>query len=165
MNTTPFIVPFSIRWNDLDPNRHVANVSYVAFMTHTRMKYLQSQGIDQAWFDRNRMGPAILNEDFHYLREVFPEETVKVDVELLGLSEDKKFIRFSHCLYNSKGQLAVYGTLLFVWINLDTRKITLAPPELQQAVDNLPKAEGFRMLTQADLRDPSVPKRRTLPQK
>lgn len=157
-----FLTKMEIRWNDLDANRHVANASYVAFMTHVRMQYLSSKGIDSAFFESHKMGPVILKEDYHFLKEIHPLETVHIDVELLGLSEDGKLTKFSHCLFNQDGKLAAYSTLLFVWMDLDTRKMILPPPVLKQAIEALPKAAGFAPLTRADLLMKEVPRNRKL---
>ena len=156
----PFLTTFEIRWNDLDANRHVANASFAAFMTHTRMTYLGSKGIDNDYFQKHSIGPAILQENFHYLKEIHPSETVKVDVQLLGLSPDGIFTKFSHSLFNQEGKLAVYSTLLFVWINLKTRKMQPPPPELKEALASLSKAEGYKEITREELRSDEVPRHR-----
>ena len=36
-----FLKEFEIRWNDLDANRHLANIAYISYASDTRMAFLQ----------------------------------------------------------------------------------------------------------------------------
>ena len=40
-----FLKEFEIRWNDLDANRHLANISFLSFASDTRMKFLKNIGL------------------------------------------------------------------------------------------------------------------------
>lgn len=147
-----FVKTFEIRWNDLDANRHVANTSFVALMTETRMAFLLANGFGQEELARYNIGPVIFTEEIHYLREVHPNEKVHVDMELAGLSEDGQFFRFSQRLYNSKGKMSAYFEVTGAWFDLGTRKLTPPPAELMDKIDHVPKSPDFRVLSSADTR-------------
>ena len=48
---------FSIRWSDLDANRHVKNTIFSELATHTRFRMLESHGFGQNKFEALRFGP------------------------------------------------------------------------------------------------------------
>lgn len=148
---------FEIRWGDLDPNRHVANSAYCEFMNDTRMTYLNRNGFTQKDFAQLNFGPVVFREEYHYLKEVMPGETVYVDVELLGHTEDEKFYRFCHSLFKPDGNIAVYSELTFGWMDLKERKLITPPERLRQILLGMPRSPRFGILPKEDLRDAKVP--------
>ncbi len=157
-----FIQTFEVRWSDLDANRHVANTAYSNFMIATRMGFFRDSGFLQEDFERHRIGPAIISEEFHYLRETPPDGLLRVDVELAGLSADERFIQFHHSVYHPDGSLAVFARCTFCWIHLDTRKVREAPPGLAAILRKLERAQDFRELSKADAFPVGLPRRRRL---
>lgn len=157
-----YVKRFEIRWSDLDANRHVANASIVAFMSHVRMSFLLEQGFTQGKIAQLNIGPVVLKEDFHYMKEVLPGETVTIDLRALGLSDDGRFIKWDHSLFNGRGEFAVYSTITFCWIDLQTRKLTKPPEELRAAIEQVPRAPEFRSLRKDELRDAHVPRERKI---
>lgn len=153
---------FEIRWSDLDANRHVANASYVAFMSHVRMSFLQEHGITLERMMQLNIGPVVLKEEFHYLKEVLPGETVTIDLRALGISPDYRFAKWEHALFRETGELAVYSTITFCWIDLLTRKLIKTPEELRKVMELVPQAPEFRTLRNDELRDAHVPRQRKL---
>lgn len=157
-----FVKSFDIRWNDLDPNRHVANTTFLALMTETRMSYLTSHGFGLKDMARYNIGPVIFTEEIHYLREVHANERVHVDMELVGLSEDGRFFRFAQHLYNNDGDISAYFEVTGAWMDLGSRKLIAPPEELMSKVGEVPKSDHFRTLTNEDTRrlDPAVMQRK-----
>ena len=148
-----FIKRFDIRWSDLDANRHVSNTAFLAFMNHTRMSFLKQNGLGHEDLRRLNIGPVIFDETFHYLKEVMPHEHIHVDIELVGLSVDYRFVRSGHSLFNSSGEQAVYSTITYCWFDLDKRKVLSEVPLLVKSVfDRMPRSENFSVLTKEDTR-------------
>jgi acyl-CoA thioester hydrolase len=143
---------FEIRWGDLDPNRHVANAAISSLMNDRRMSFLRDNGFTQESFERLQIGPAILHEQFYYLKEISPGTTVYIDVELLGNTPDFKYTRFCHSLFNHEGKLSVYSTVLFVWFDLKTRKAIVPPEELKSISSTLTKSENYKLMTEEEIR-------------
>lgn len=158
----PYIKQFEIRWSDVDANRHLANTAYSAYMVHTRMSFLTDNGVTLESFVAANIGPVILNEHLHYIRELLPTETVNVDVELGGLSEDKRFVQFNHHVYNQAGKIAAYGEVLIAWISLETRKMVVPPDDWNRVIDAMVKSESFKIITGADTRFEHVPYQRSI---
>jgi acyl-CoA thioester hydrolase len=157
-----FLTSLQVRWSDLDPNRHVANTAYSSYMIEARMSFLRQGGFDNQAFAQMDLGPAIISEEFHYLRETLPDTVLRVDVELSGLSEDERFVRFNHHLYHPDGDLAVFSRCTFCWISLSTRKVCNAPTELSAWIRNLVRSEDFRVLSKADAFPVGLPRKRRL---
>jgi len=155
-----YMTTIEVRWSDLDLNRHVANTAYSSYMIEARMGFLRQGGFDNEAFSQMGIGPAIISEEFHYLKEARPDESLRVDVELSGLSKDERFIRFNHHLYHPDGSLAVFSRCTFCWIDLTTRKIGTVPENLATWIRGLVRAEDFRVLSKADAFPVGLPRKR-----
>jgi acyl-CoA thioester hydrolase len=148
---------FEIRWGDLDPNRHVANTAFSAMMNERRMSFLAENGFTQASFSKLQIGPVILAEQFYYLKEVLPNTTVHIDIELLSHTADYKYISFSHSLFNAQGKMAVYSTVLFTWMDLKSRKAVAPPEELVKITAALKKSEHYKLMSEEEIRNGKIP--------
>lgn len=157
-----FLTTVDVRWSDLDSNRHVANTAYSSYMIEARMGFMRKGGFDVQSFAQMGLGPAIISEEFHYLRETMPDGTLRVDVELSGLSDDERFIRFNHHLYHPDGDLAVFSRCTFCWICMSSRKVCHAPSELSAWIRGLVRSEDFRVLSKADAFPVALPRKRKL---
>ncbi len=157
-----FIRTYEIRWQDLDPNRHVANTAYGEFGNDTRLAYFDSYGIDMAWFEQHQFGPILFRETLHYLKEFHYKEQIHVELEMTGLSEDCLFSSLALPMYNDAGELGIYMEVFVSWMDLANRKLASPPAKLADALQQMPKAKTFRVLTKADTRVPGIPKDRTL---
>jgi acyl-CoA thioester hydrolase len=77
-----YLKEFEVRWNDLDANRHLANSSYINFMSHTRLSYMMENGFGQNSMVTNNIGPVVFYEHMFYFREVFPGKPIRVSRQL-----------------------------------------------------------------------------------
>lgn len=155
-----YLKTFQVRWSDLDPNRHVANTSYSHFTNDTRVSYLASVGYTQEVLTAKAFGPVVFSEEFHYIRELHHNETIYVDVELLGNTADNKFWKFSHSFFKQDGTMVAYSELLFGWFDLNTRKLILPETELLNLLLKMPKAENYAILPENEMRNKKVPKKK-----
>jgi len=159
-----FLKKFDIRWSDLDPNRHLANATYINFMSATRMDYLIHMGFDRHAMARHAIGPVAFMEQIHFYQEVFQGKPIYVSLELAGLSEDGAFFMFVHNFYNAKGDHLAQGEMKGAWMHLETRKVTGLPKEFLKVMTDLEKTADFKVLTKADTRTPGkMPVAITLP--
>ena len=147
-----YMKEFQVRWNDLDANRHLANSSYVNYMSHTRMSRLIELGFNHQLMAKHQIGPVVFYEHIYYFREVVPGPPIRVSLEIKGLSEDGMFFEFHHNFYDDKGRNIAHCEMLGGWINLKTRKLTSLDPELMEKFDKVEKAKDYRILTREDTR-------------
>jgi acyl-CoA thioester hydrolase len=141
-----YIKEFEIRWADIDANRHVANSAFVDLLTETRMSFLVENGFSQHDFEELQFGPVIFSEEMYYLKEVMPNSKVTSGIELLASTEDFRYIRFAHYIFNAQGVLSVYSETFFGWFGLKERKLIVPPEKLQNATKHLAKAENYTLL-------------------
>ncbi len=147
----PFVKSFEVRWDDLDANRHLANTSYAKFMTHVRFAFFAEHGLSQAAFAELAVGPVILAERLSYRREVHALETVDVDLQLVGLSQNQRSGMFRHHVRKQNGDLAAVSEVTFAWLDLRARKIVDAPATLMDVLERMPTSSDFRTLTKEDI--------------
>jgi len=147
-----FLKEFEIRWNDLDANRHLANVSYLAFASETRLAFLNQMGLSIADLKQLAIGPVVFNERLFYFKEVLPDDSIRVSFELAALSKEGMFFEFEHNYFNSKGENVARCEMMGAWMDLNTRKLTLLPEELLNAFEKTHKTKNFRIITSEDTR-------------
>ena len=147
-----YIKEFEIRWSDLDPNWHVANASYVNFMSHTRMAFMIESGFTPAELVKHNLGPVVFYEHIYYFKELFMGKPIKVSLQLKGLSEDGMFFEFVHNIYDHKGRNCARCEMLGSWLDTKSRKLTTLPAELRERLNGLEHTEDFRILTKEDTR-------------
>jgi len=143
---------FDIRWSDLDANRHLANVAYVNFVSHTRIGFFIDKGISQAQLAKYNVGPVVFYEHMYYFKEVFQGKPIRVSLEVTGLSDDGGFFEFAHNFYDHKGQHLAHCEILGAWMYLKTRKLIPFPKELEFNLKDFPKSKNFKILTKEDTR-------------
>ena len=147
-----YIKDFEVRWNDLDANRHLANSSYLNYMSHTRLSYMMEKGFGQGNMIKHNIGPVVFYEHMFYFKEIFPGEPIRVSLELKGISEGGVYFEFQHNFYNKKGVNMARCNMMGGWINLKTRKLRDLPEDLFSALNDLHKTEDFKILTKEDTR-------------
>lgn len=147
-----FLKEFEIRWNDLDANRHLANITYLSFASETRMAYLNQIGLSHQHLKQLKIGPVVFNEQLFYFKEVLPDDQIRVSFELEGMSKEGTFFSFVHNFYNKRGNHVARCEMMGAWIHLETRKLTKLPEALIQQFVDTEKTATFKILTAADTR-------------
>lgn len=137
---------FTVRWSDLDANRHLKNTVFSEYATHTRFRMLEAHGFSQARFEALRFGPVMFREEIRYRREVLFGQDVMVNVLFDGLSEDGSQWRVRQEVARADNKQAAILTIDGAWIHLDTRKLVAPPPELLHLLRELPRTREFEVL-------------------
>ena len=151
-----FLKSFEIRWNDLDANRHLANVTYLGYASETRMGLLNTLGLTHKTLVAMDIGPIIFNESLTYFKEVLPDDTIRVSCQLAGLSDHGTFFSFVHNFYNNEGKNVAQCKMIGGWIDLNSRKLAPLPKKIWAHFKALPKTEDFKRLTTADTRNSDI---------
>jgi len=151
-NMETFFRDFEVRWSDLDVNRHLLNAAYINFMSHVRMAFLDTHNFGVKAMNSYGIGPVALHEHMYYFKEVHPHETIRVTIELSGLSANGQFFSFDHRFYKTDKSNCALGTVLGAWISLTNRKLIAPPKTLYNAISSLKKSSDFKILTKSDTR-------------
>ncbi|WP_228853561.1 acyl-CoA thioesterase [Aegicerativicinus sediminis] len=148
-----FLKDFEVRWNDLDANAHLGNVSYVNFMSHTRMAWFKKYGLTLDGMIKNKLGPIIFFEHIYYFREILMDNPIKVSGELRGLSEDGMLFSFDHNFYHAEtGKNLAHGEMMGGWIDPELRKLKPLPEPFLEEILNAERSKDFKQLTLKDTR-------------
>lgn len=147
-----FTKQFEIRWNDLDANMHLANSSYVNFMSHTRMAFFEEFGFSLHEISKHDLAPIVFYEHIYYFKEAHIGDTITVSLEVMGLSEDGMFFSFNHNFYDGKGKNIAHCEMFGAWMDYKSRKLTALNTKMMANVNNFPKSNDFKILTKADTR-------------
>lgn len=137
---------FSVRWADLDANRHVRNTIFSEFATHTRFRLLESRGFGQERFESLRFGPVMFREEIRYRRELLFGGEATVNVLFAGLSDDGSQWRVHQEVTRPDGKQAAVLTIDGAWIHLDSRKLIAPPGDLLDVLRSLPRTADFEVL-------------------
>ena len=147
-----YLKEFEVRWNDLDANRHLANSSYINFMSHTRLSYMMENGFGQNSMVTNNIGPVVFYEHMFYFREIFLGKPIRVSLQLKGISKNGMYFEFQHNFYNHKGENMARCNMMGGWIDLQTRKLRDLPNKHFLTLNELEKTGDFKSLTKDDTR-------------
>jgi acyl-CoA thioester hydrolase len=147
-----FLKEFEIRWNDLDANRHLANITYLSYASETRMAFLQHIGLSHKDLQNKGIGPIVFNEELFYFKEVMPDDKIRVSFELAGMSEEGTFFSFEHNFFNQEGQNVARCEMMGAWMNLKTRKLCVLPQDIISQFEASNKTLSFKKLTASDTR-------------
>lgn len=147
-----YLKEFEIRWSDVDANMHLRNSAYIDFMSHTRMVFLQENGLSFKNLAKLGIGPIALYEQMFYFKEIFPDQKIRVSVELHGVSEDGKFFEFVHNFYDEAGANVARCLMGGSWVDMKTRKLTGISEEYLGAINKLNKTPDFKVMTAEDTR-------------
>ena len=151
-----YYIAMEVRWSDLDANRHLANAAYVNYSGHIRTKFLAENGFSQKEFQAHSIGPIVFSETTHFFKEIVPNETLYLTMELRGVSENRVFFEFAHNFYKADGSHAAYSYISGAWLNLEQRKLTLPPEALVTVIDSMPRAQDYKILSKEDLKSKQV---------
>lgn len=150
-----FYRDYDIIWANLDPNGHMRHTAYMDYGAQVRLAYLQDNGFTLAEFQKLMVGPVLFRECTDYLQEVRAGQTIRVHLELSGISENRKHWAMRHVIYRLKdGQPAdkpadkpaAIIDVRGAWFSLTERKVIPAPEMLEKIVKDIPRTEDFAMI-------------------
>jgi acyl-CoA thioester hydrolase len=139
-----FQITFNTKWSDFDPNRHMRHTAYNDYAAEVRVRFFQEHGLSINEFAKLNIGPILFKEETTFLKEIHIGENIEVHMELEGVSKGIERWRFTHQIFNQKGQLAAEIKVYGAWIDLLKRKLTAPPKEFVKIFEDLPKTENFK---------------------
>ena len=138
---------FVVRWNDLDANKHLGNSEYIAYMSDTRMSFLEEYDIGLDVMTKHGLGPIVFYEQINYFKEIRLGDTITVSLTVNGHSEDGRFVVMEHNFYNSDGENLAHSEILFSWIIMESRRLGRLTPDLQTRIRSFPRSKDFKILS------------------
>lgn len=132
-----------VLWSMVDANMHLRHSAYADFAAQARLEMLVSLGFNTDVLEELKLGPILFREELIYLREVRPNDTIKVTCILSKSRKDGSRWSFRQAIYRSDGKQAAQITVDGAWIDMVKRKLVPLPEEWAAKFMNIPKSEDF----------------------
>lgn len=143
-----FSMPISIRWADIDANRHLRHSVYYDFGAAARMKLLSERGLTTHKLEELHIGPILFREEAVFRREILLEDQITITVELYKCTEDFSRWSLRHTFLKEDGTLATTLNIDGAWIDMNLRKLAKPDEFIQKIFAEFPKSKDFEWIKQ-----------------
>lgn len=137
-------VQFTTKWSDFDPNRHMRHTAYNDYAAEVRIRYFAFAGFPVSQLAKDHIGPILFEENTSFRKEIYSGENIRVNMALIGLSEDKRKWKLRHEVFNQNGELSAIITVFGAWIDLQKRKLTKLPKKYDAFWNNLELSADYQ---------------------
>ncbi len=141
-----FSMPISIRWADIDANRHLRHSVYYDFGAAARMKLLSERGLTTHKLEELHIGPILFREEAVFRREILLEDQITITVELYKCTEDFSRWSLRHTFLKEDGTLATTLNIDGAWIDMNLRKLAKPDEFIQKIFAEFPKSKDFEWI-------------------
>jgi len=132
-----FYHPITVRYADLDPQRHVNNAAVVTYLESARMGYYQAAGIwDGLSFDR--FGMVVAGMHIDYLAPIRFGQDVRVGLRVSHMGNKSLRFRFRVEEDNS-GQALARGEVVMVAYDPQNERSIPIPADWREKIDTFEK--------------------------
>ena len=137
---------FQVSWRHTDANHHLGNAGFLDYATDCRFKYLASKGFPPSEMERLGIGPAVLNDNISYFRELRHMDRFSVTLALGGVNaKQTRFVFVNRFAHEDGTERAVLRSM-FLWFSRTERKAISPPERLLNAILDLPRDAEFQTL-------------------
>ncbi len=133
----------TVRWSDVDQNRHVRHSAYYDYGAHIRIRFFAERGYGADRLKELNLGPIMFKEECSFLKELHPEDTITVNLLKGDLREDGSRWVLHHEIINQKGDKCAHLSIQGAWMDLEKRKLTIPPIDIAEAMHALPAGDYF----------------------
>lgn len=132
---------YKVKWSDVDPNRHLRGSAYLDFTDHTRVDFMESNGMSIDMLVKLNTGFVITNTSLQFKREILMNEVISVDYTIDYFSDDYRKYAATHQIFKENGKLACLVKIEGFWIDLKTRRIATPPDEVIRLIKEAEKKQ------------------------
>ena len=133
-----------VLWSMVDANMHLRHSAYADFAAQARLEIILSLGFTAEKLKELKLGPILFREELIYMREVQPNDIIKVTCELTKARKDGSRWSFEQKLFRGDGIQAALINVDGAWIDTEKRRLTALPPEWALKFMDIPKSEHFQ---------------------
>jgi len=130
-------------WSMVDANMHLRHSAYADFAAQARLEILTSTGFDADLMEKLHIGPILFREELIYMREVRPNDSIKITCALTKARKDGSRWSFRQEMFRSDGIQAALINVDGAWIDAIKRKLVGLPEEWAQKFMDIPKSPDF----------------------
>jgi acyl-CoA thioester hydrolase len=99
---------------------HLSNIIYIEWMEIGRTILLEKIGLPLKKLEAKGIAPILVETSIRYKKALYISEKVKIEIWISELREASAIMQFK--FYNSKGELAAYGSQRGLFIHRDSVK-------------------------------------------
>lgn len=142
----PIFFESKIMWSQVDANMHLRHSAYADFAAQARLELLEQMDFGAAELARLKIGPILFREELIYLKEVRPNDTVRISCMLHKCRTDGSRWSFVQKIYRSDGVQAALVNVDGAWIDIVRRKLAVLPAEIVAKFLTMPKTKDFELI-------------------
>lgn len=132
-----------VMWSMVDANAHLRHSAYADFAAQARLNLLERFGLKPSVFLKQGIGPILFREETFFLKEVRPNDIVRVTCELTKSRADGSRWSIRHEIYRSDDTKAAIINVDGAWIDTAQRKLTSLPDDLNQLFMQTPHSDDY----------------------
>lgn len=132
-----------VLWSQIDANMHLRHSAYADFAAQARLELLETLGFDSRTFEELGIGPILFREELIYMREIRPNDVVRVTCMMTKVRQDGSRWSFRQEVFRGDGVQAAVINVDGAWINMKARKLSALPQEWIAKFMHIPKSPDF----------------------
>lgn len=114
---------------------HLSNIIYIEWMEIGRTKLLEQIGLPLDKLAEKGIAPILVHTDIRYKKALYVNEIIKIEIWVSELKNASAIMRFN--FYNSKGELAAFGSQTGLFIHRDKVKPYRLSQEEREAFEKV----------------------------
>lgn len=127
-----FHIPIEVRYADLDPQWHVNNVRYLAYLEHARLTYLVQLGLWDG-VDFNRLGLIVADIHIAYIAPMLLWQKVRLEMRVAKIGN--KSLTFEYRLVDeTNGEPLATAESVMVAFDYNTQKSIPVPADWREKI-------------------------------
>lgn len=130
-------------WSMVDANMHLRHSAYADFAAQARLEILTASGFNADLMEQLHVGPILFREELIYMREVRPNDTIKITCAMTKCRRDGSRWSFKQEMFRSDGIQAALINVDGAWIDTVKRKLVGLPEEWASKFLDIPKSDDF----------------------
>ena len=136
MTSKNFVVTIVPRWADIDFNQHMRHSAFADWAAYARTEWLNANGFTMLKLLELRIAPIMFEDSTRYFKEILLGERIHIELQLVGTDPDGSRWFLRHIFRRGTTVCAVHEAK-GAWLDITTRRIIPAPPELLEAYGNI----------------------------
>jgi acyl-CoA thioester hydrolase len=144
--TLPFEYQTDVGWFDLDANRHMKNTAYMEKCVDCRLRFFTANNLPFDEMARLKVAFVVVRDETTYTRELFLGDKMRVQLLCGGANARGSRFEIVNRILAEDGALIYEIRSMLVWLDTETRKSRVPPPEIAALIENLARTETYRTL-------------------
>lgn len=130
-----FDIQVRVRYAETDQMGVVYHGNYAQYFEMGRVEWLRNLGVSYKWMEDNGVMLPVVSLTMNYKKSARYDDLLTIRTILKKLSSVK--IEFDYEIYNESNELLTTGNSVLVFVDMKTRRPTMAPKYVSEKVELL----------------------------